>query len=134
MVIAPFFLNTEEIGKRIIESSFYIAFVGPTISDISRNGPSFIIESASISVHSAQRVVAVSSRQSYSLSRCHRACSEIIVITSCKPGYGKVAVFERQGEINVASLPVQTAHHGIVEQSAFHIVHRSAVDVNFIIL
>ena len=51
--IVPFLLDTEEVRERIVECSFYIAAVRPSIGNVGCKCPAFAVETTTVSVHSS---------------------------------------------------------------------------------
>ena len=51
--VVPLFLNAEEVRECIVESSFYITTVCPTISNVGCKRPALAVEATAVSVHSS---------------------------------------------------------------------------------
>ena len=64
---------------------------------------------------------------------CHVARTEVVVVAAGHRRHAKLAVLKGKSKIYVLGLLVETANLRVTELSRFHVVDRSAIDVNLIV-
>ena len=122
--VANDFLNSEEIRESIVECTFYLSclHICPTVSETCTPGPSGIIQTAVVSVHSSEGVVAVGSSQREPMAGGELAWPEVVVVASTHGRHGEVVVFERKRRLHRTCLVVQTTNERITELSALSVI------------
>ena len=78
--VAEHLLHAEEVRKRVVERALDVAFVGPAVSDVAREGPALVAKTRVEGVHAAQHVVAVGAAEGYPVARRHGGRTEVVVV------------------------------------------------------
>ena len=94
----------------MIECALYISLMRPAISQIGREGPTLLIQTAVEGVHATERIVAVGSSDGDSVPGRLIGRAKIVVIRACHTGHGKGIHLERQGKIGISGLLIESAH------------------------
>ena len=134
VLVADDLLHTEEVRQRVVERSFHISSVCPTVHHCCRICPSLVADSGVIGVSAAKGIVTVGSAQGHAMAYRLWRRPEIVVVWTAHGRHGETVVLERQCKFHVACLGVQSSNHGISELPGFGVVHRSTVDVDLVVL
>ena len=132
--VSEHLLHSEEVRERVVERALDVAFVGPSVGDVGREGPSLAVKAGVKGVHSAQSVAAVGAAEGEPVAYGHRGGAEVVVVRAAHARHGEVVALEGQRRLHVARLLVQSADPRVSELSRLHVVDWSAVDVDVVVL
>ena len=135
MLVVDKLLGSHEVAQRIVACTLDSTdAVAPAICETTSYSPSVLHDARIVGVHGTGVVTAVGKSYRRPLSRSKAAGTEIVVARAAQGAHAVGVALEGQRCLAESRLVVQTAHKGVTELSAFHIVHGIAVDVHIVVL